>query len=120
MRGVFAHEAVLRMAPDADVRAPGGAVTAALCGSWDHQPPCPLAPHHSHADRVGGALHLRILFAVEPESESEVRQRIDRALEAGETSGPDGTPTQWQLRSSHPSAVTGDEEDHAERLRTSC
>ena len=32
------------MEPDADVRAPGAAVTVVLCGHWDHEPPCPLAP----------------------------------------------------------------------------
>jgi len=24
----------------------GGAITIALCGHWDHTPPCPLAPHY--------------------------------------------------------------------------
>ena len=33
--------------------APGGAITVALCGSWDHEPPCPLAPHHTRAHRSG-------------------------------------------------------------------
>jgi hypothetical protein len=38
MRQAFAHEAVLVMEPDADVRAPGAAVAVALCGHWDHEP----------------------------------------------------------------------------------
>ena len=33
------------MEPDADVQAPGAAVTVALCGHWEHEPPGPLAPH---------------------------------------------------------------------------
>jgi hypothetical protein len=36
MREAFAHEAVLVMEPDADMRAPGAAITVALCGHWDH------------------------------------------------------------------------------------
>ena len=68
------------MEPDADMRAPGAAITAALCGHWDHQPPCPPAPHHSHAKRLGGQVHVRILFAAEPETEPTVRRRIDWAL----------------------------------------
>ena len=80
MRQAFAHEAILVLEPDADQRAPGAAVTAALCGQWDHVSPCPLAPHHVHADRFQNELHVRVLFATEPEAEREVRCRIDRSL----------------------------------------
>ncbi len=59
MRQVFAHEAELFMAPDGDIQAPGAAVTVGLCGHWDHEPPCPLAPHHTEANRLGGVVHLR-------------------------------------------------------------
>jgi hypothetical protein len=72
MRRAFAHEAVLVMDPDADLQAPGAAVTAALCGHWDHQPPCPLAPHHTHAHRADGEVRLRILFATAPHNETTV------------------------------------------------
>ena len=34
MRQAYAHDAVLMMPPDADTRAPGGAVTTALALSW--------------------------------------------------------------------------------------
>jgi len=47
MRQAFAHDVVLAMEPDDDERAPGAAVTAELCGGWDHPPPCPVAAHHS-------------------------------------------------------------------------
>jgi hypothetical protein len=116
MRQAFAHEAVVTMDPDADVQAPGAAITVALCGHWDHEPPCPLAPHHSQAGRVGGEVRLRILFAAEPDMETAVRQRIERALSDGQLCGPDGVSTQWQLRSSQRSAVSAEEADHAERL----
>ena len=58
----FAHEAVVRMAADGDIRAPGAAITVALCGHWEHEPPCPLAEHLTTAERVGDELRLRIAF----------------------------------------------------------
>jgi hypothetical protein len=68
------------MEPDADVRDPGAAVAVALCGHWDHEPPCPLAPHRVRADEEGGELRVRILFAAEPDTEPEVRHLIGLAL----------------------------------------
>ena len=38
------------MPAPADDGAPGAAVTVALCGHWEHPPPCPLAPHHTRAE----------------------------------------------------------------------
>ena len=38
MRELFAHDAALAIEPDADMQAPGAAVTKALCGSWEHEP----------------------------------------------------------------------------------
>jgi hypothetical protein len=116
MRQAFAHEAVLVMPPDADLGAPGAAITAALCGHWDHQPPCPLAAHHTRAERVGGQVNLRMLFATEPDDEPTVRRRIDQALSNGQLTGPDAVITRWRLHASRPSAVTAEEADHAWRL----
>ena len=45
------------MEPHADVRAPGAAVTVALCGHWEHEP-CPLAPHHVSAHENDGELRV--------------------------------------------------------------
>jgi len=104
MRQPFAHDAVITLAPDADIAAPGGAVTAELCGHWEHPPPCPLAPHHTAAQRRGDQVHLRILFATEPEREAEVRARIGRALAA------------WEVRSSAAGVVRQEEQAHAGRL----
>src|SRR3954451_16878546 len=100
MRRVFAHEAVLAMAPEADSRAPGGAITVALCGHWDHEPPCPLAPHHTDATPGDDALRLRVLFAAEPGDEERVRSLIEQALSAGRLIGPDGRVTRWTVKSS--------------------
>ncbi len=116
MRQAYAHDAVLTMAPDGDPRAPGGAITVALCGRIDHEPPCPLAPHHTRAERDGDAVRLRILFATEPERADDVRDCINRALRAGTFAGPDGTTTRWRLRESAPGTIEAAERDHAERL----
>ncbi len=116
MRQVFAHEAELFMAPDGDIQAPGAAVTVRLCGHWAHEPPCPLAPHHTQANRVGGVVRLRTVFAAESDSEDAVRQGIDDALTGGELLGPGGVATQWQLSDSRPSAVSAAERKLGARL----
>jgi hypothetical protein len=116
MRSAFAHEAEVVLAPGGDKRAPGAAITVALCGSWDHEPPCPLAPHHTQADRIGDAVRVRTVFAVEPGGEDAIRQRIEKALTGGTLQGPDDVTTHWDLRSSRPAAVSPDESELAARL----
>ena len=76
------------MAADGDVRAPGAAITVALCGHWEHEPPCPLAPHHTDVRRAGDQIRLRVLFATEPATEAEVRRRIEAALSQPSLTGP--------------------------------
>ena len=115
MRQAFAHEAILVMEPGADEWAPGAAVTVALCGHWDHEPPCPLSPHHVQGERVDGELHVRVLFAAEPDAEPEVRRRIELAL-SGQWQFPDGFTTSWQLQESHRSEVSQEERRHAQQL----
>lgn len=115
MRQAFAHEAVLSLDAGADERAPGAAVTVALCGHWEHEPPCPLSPHHVHAQRGEDGLRVRVLFATEPVNETEVRRRIDLAL-SGDWPFPEGFTTPWRLLHSRSSAVAPDEVSQAERL----
>jgi hypothetical protein len=116
MRQAFVQEAVLLMEPHADVQAPGAAVTVALCGHWDHEPPCPLAPHYvSAAADDDGGLRVRILFAAEPDKEGEVRHLIEQAL-SGQLEFPDGFTTPWQLRASWPSEISAEETGHAKLL----
>lgn len=103
------------MEPGADARAPGAAVTVALCGHWDHEPPCPLAPHRVTAEENDGDLHVRILFAAEPGTEGEIRQLIDQAL-SRHRDFPDGFTTPWQLRAGRASEVMAEETDQAHRL----
>ncbi|GAA3094054.1 hypothetical protein GCM10017687_00500 [Streptomyces echinatus] len=107
------------MEPDADLQAPGAAITVALCGHWEHPPPCPLASHHTRAERAGERVLLRTLFSTEPAAEHVVRDRINTALSACQLSGPDGTITRWRLEHARPSEVTVAEMDAAERL-TDC
>jgi hypothetical protein len=104
------------MDTDADLRAPGAAITAELCGHWDHDPPCPLAPHHSRAERAGGEVRVRVLFAAEPGQEHLVRQRIESALASGQLEGLDGVTTRWQLSVSQCSDIEAGEAGHAGRL----
>ena len=104
------------MEPHADVQAPGAAVTVALCGHWEHEPPCPLAPHHvSAAENEGGELRVRILFAAEPDREDQVRHLIEQAL-SGQLKFPVGFAAAWQLRASWPGEILAEETAHAERL----
>lgn len=119
VRHAFAHVAVVRLAPGGDDGGPGAAITVALCGHWEHEPPCPLAPHHTRAERSGDALRLRTLFVVEPELEGTVRERIDAALRLGAVTGPGEVHTTWELSGSGPSEVEAGELEHARRLMRS-
>jgi hypothetical protein len=116
MRVVFAHDAVLAMESEQDLRAPGGAITLALCGSWEHPPPCPLAPHHTAAERDADAVRIRVLFAAEPGDEAEVRRRIADALGSGLVVTPRGDTARWQVISEAPGEVRPEESDHGARL----
>ena len=115
----FAHDALLSMEPGADDRAPGGVITVALCGSWEHEPPCPLAPHHTRAERAGDEIRLRVLFAAEPDEESRVRAMIDDALAGGTGATPEGGTISWRLVGTWASEVRPEEQEHAERLAQS-
>jgi hypothetical protein len=116
MREAFAHDAVLQPEPGLDHRAPGGAVTLALCGSLDHEPPCPLAAHHTTVDAEESRLRVRILFATESVDEVRVRALIEGALASGEWPYPDGVVSRWAVVSSGPGTVRADESEHADRL----
>lgn len=116
VRQAYIHNAVVTMEADGDMRAPGAAITVALCGHWDHEPPCPLAPHATDAQRSGDEVRLRVLFAAEPAAEAEVRRRIETALSQAALTGPDGVTTHWRLRDAQPGLLRADEAGHAERL----
>jgi hypothetical protein len=104
------------MDPNADPGAPGAAITLELCGSWDHVPPCPLAPHHTSPERNGDGVELRIVFAAEPQQEGEVRRRIERALASGFLTDPDGVTTRWAVLGTKAGIPSEAELDHAKRI----
>lgn len=91
-------------------------MTLALCGRLDHEPPCPVAAHHTTVEADGERLHLRILFAAEASEETRIRGIVDTALARGEWTYPDGVVSRWRLVSSGASDLRADETEHAERL----
>jgi len=115
-KAAFVHQATAVMKADGDLRALGAAVTLELCGSWDHQPPCPLAAHHTRPERTGDVVTLRIIFATEPANEGLVRSRIDTALREGSLTGPDGRTSRWEFHGGGPGALDPSEAEHARRL----
>ncbi|HEX4688501.1 MAG TPA: hypothetical protein VH228_17105 [Nocardioides sp.] len=114
MRQAFVHDAVLELLEGADERAPGGAVTLALCGALDHEPPCPVAPHHTSVSGRGARRRVRVLFATD--DEPVIRRTIQLALGCGEFESPDGVVSRWVMHSSTPSEVSDDERGYAARL----
>src|ERR1700722_2245026 len=115
-RKAFAHDAVVAMQQDDSPNALGGAITQALCGGWDHLPPCPLAPHYVTNVPEGETVTLRVVFATEPLNEQRVRSLIGEALAAGGLTVPARGVAPWQLRSDSPGRVRADEKGLAADL----
>ena len=115
-RIAFAQDAVVAMCDGDSPNALGGAITRALCGGWDHPPPCPLAPHRVSSTRVGVTIAVRVVFATEPAHEQRVRALIAEALAAGQLTVPDGGVAHWELRSTTPGSLRADEQDLAAAL----
>jgi hypothetical protein len=95
----FAHvaSARLELGDGADRRAPGGAVTRALCGSWDHDGACRW-PHRTEVDDAGGGiLAVTVRFDAADEEIAPVRALIEQAFAAGELDGPDGRTSRWRI-----------------------
>ena len=109
---LLAHEFSLRLGPDDDPRALGGAVTQALCGHWDHEGPCRW-PHRTDSTACAdGSTTTRVLFRCAPRDEAEVRRRIVAAVRRGWLDGPEGRSA-WTLEREQPTAVTPDEAETA-------
>src|SRR5688572_13242755 len=116
MRNGYLHQASLLPLGEVDPGAPGAAITVALCGAQEHEPPCPLAPHHTSTTSDGRLLRLRVVFAAEPQAEGDVRSRIAAALLAG-AYGPAGAPVaRWLLVGEQPGVLDADELALADRL----
>jgi hypothetical protein len=107
MRG-FVHQAVVAVTPGGDHRAPGAAVTARLCGHWEHEGPCRGPHHNAVAARDGDRVTIRTVFASPPHEEAAVRGDIAEALAVGHL--PTGRATTWVLLDQGPA-----EPDLAER-----
>lgn len=108
-RRAYAHAAVVLVQPGGSPNALGGAIAKALCGSWDHPPPCPLAPHHVAYRVVGDDVVLRVLFVTETADEPRARRLIGEALGSGELTGPDGLFTTWRLKTTAVSDIRSSE-----------
>jgi hypothetical protein len=115
MKQVFVHEAELEFAPDADHRAPGGAITLLLCGHWEHEGRCRW-PHHTAVEQHAGTrITVRTVFASDPDEEPLIRDRIATALKAGRLNGPSGLAA-WTVVSQAVSTLRADEQPLAARL----
>ncbi len=69
------------MVPGTDPRAPGGEVTVALCGHWEHDGACRW-PHNSSIADGGPPVRLRTVVVVADEERDEVVGRVESALRA--------------------------------------
>jgi hypothetical protein len=95
------YEAELELAPGADARAPGGAITVALCGHWEHDGPCRW-PHYSEIDTDATPSRLRTVFACGDDEVDDVHAQIDGAVRAAD---------EWSVLSSVRRDPAGDEVD---------
>lgn len=111
----FVHCAELILEPGADHRAPGGAVTVALCGSWDHEGACRW-PHHSDVESHGGTTLVRVVFIADAHEESVVRTSIHDAFAGGRCTGPDGNISRWSMIASDAGVLTLEERGWAVKM----
>jgi len=115
MKQAFVHSAELVLDTDADPAAPGGAVTIALCGSWDHEGACKW-PHHTQVEPLEGRSRVRVVFVAESSDEADIRSQIDGALAGGSCTGPDGRKSQWSVVNSGAGTLTEEEVGMSERM----
>lgn len=81
--GAFVVEARIALAGGVDERAVGAAVTTALCGHWEHEPPCRWP--HNNAIRPDGDGWLHRTLVVAPLGEEAlVHTSIETALREAE------------------------------------
>jgi hypothetical protein len=115
LKEAFVHSAAIVLDEAADPRAPGGAVTLALCGAWDHDDDCRW-PHHTAANWQDTSGEVRVVFVAEAEQEPTVRQLIEQGLSSGTCTGPDGVASRWKALSSRREEPTVEELELAARL----
>lgn len=115
MKQPFVHRAEVILDAGADSAAPGGAVTIALCGSWDHAGACRW-PHRSDANWHERRGELRVVFVADIGEETTVRNLIDKALTRGRCTVPDGTTSRWTLVASSAGDLTSEERELAMQI----
>jgi hypothetical protein len=98
----------LDLAPGTDPRAPGGEVTVALCGHWEHDGPCRW-PHNSRIDGTPDDVRLRTIVAVSDAEREEVLELIAVALDRDD---------RWDVVGFEVDDVSDDERALADRLLT--
>jgi hypothetical protein len=103
------YEAELTLAPGADPRAPGGAVTRALCGHWHHEGPCRW-PHNSEILTDAPRARFRTVFVCGDDEVDAVQAAIDGAVRSAED---------WAMIASTRRDPVGDEVALGERLTRS-
>ena len=87
----------IRLEPGSDERAPGGAVTVALCGHWDHAGPCRW-PHRSNIHLEKDGFHRIIVdFQATDDELGMVNTKIEKALYDGRLIGPDNRLSVWAI-----------------------
>jgi hypothetical protein len=100
-RQAYAHQVDLVLDAGADPAAPGGAVTVALCGSWDHEGACRW-PHHNEIDTGPELARLRTIFVADPSEAEQIRGVIEGALRAGQS---------WRVVATHARPLALDDDD---------
>ena len=114
-RRVYVHEATLGADPGSELGAIGAAVTAELCGRWEHEPPCRWPHNNAAVELEGGRVAFRTVFVAEPTDEGEVRSGIERGLRRGRLAAPEGS-ARWQTLASGRREPTDDEARLGARL----
>ena len=102
----MAVDAVLELNAGTDPRAPGGEVTVALCGHWEHDGACRW-PHNSRIDTDARPAHLRTIVVVEAGERAEVVRRVEDALRSDE---------RWSVVRFATEPIADDERDLVDRL----
>jgi hypothetical protein len=102
----IAIDVELELQPGTDARAPGGVVTAELCGHWVHDGPCRW-PHNSQIDADANPAQLRTIVVVSDDDRIDVLRRIERALRRDD---------RWILARLSVRPVADDERELAQRL----
>jgi hypothetical protein len=105
----FVHAAHIRLAPGGDERAPGGAVTTALCGHWEHEGACRW-PHHTDIERGESQdIQIRIVVGCREDERAAVQATIVEALDAATLDGPTGVTT-WSVVNQGSADATSEEQ----------